>query len=203
MNRRDALKSVGLILGTTIIGADAFLTGCVNKNNTFTLSQTDLTLLNEIGETILPKTNTPGGKDADVAGFMNTIVADYYSNEEQNTFEDGMTYVDDISNNKFNNDFIVLTEENKNTLLMDLEAEAKAHYNAKKERHHFYIMFKQLTIWAYMSSEIVAKNAFIHMPLVEKYIGSIDYTAGDKIVYNDYGNSAGARAAAMYFLNNG
>ena len=201
MNRRDALKSVGLILGGTIIGAEAFLTGCTNRNSTFHLSENDLTFLNEFGETILPKTDTPGAKEADVAGFMKTIVHDYYSKEEQKTFLAGINYVKDVPNEKYKNDFAELTDENKKEFLMELESEAKKHYAAKNEEHHFYIMFKQLTIWAFMSSEVVAKNAFIHMPLIEKYIGSIDYKPGDKIIYNDY-RSGSAYGPAMHHLNN-
>jgi len=202
MKRRDALKSVGIILGTAIIGVDAFLTGCVNTN-TFELNENDLVLLNDFGEALLPKSETPGAKEANVASFMNTIVADFYSKEEQNTFLNGIKHVTDLSNNNFNDDFISLSEENKTALLVKLENEAKKHYDAKNKGHHFYIMFKQLTLWGYMSSEVVAKSAFIHSPLVEKYIGSIDYNPGDKIVYNDFGRSGGARSAAMHHINNG
>jgi len=200
MNRRDALKSVGLIFGTTIIGAEAFLSGCANKSPAFKLTANDLDFLNVLGETILPKTETPGAKEANVANFMNTIVADFYTSEEQNTFLNGIKSVADLCSRKFNTDFVSLDDDKKTALLMDLEKEAKKHYDAKNEGSHFYIMFKQLTIWGYMSSEIVAKNAFIHMPLVEKYIGTIDYRPGNKIIYNDYGRSGSAGQTAMHHI---
>lgn len=203
MKRRDALKTVGIILGTTIIGADAFLTGCVNTKNTFKLNENDLAFLNDFGETILPKTNTPGAKEANVASFMNKIVADYYNKEDQDTFLDGIKHVADLSKSKFSTDFISLSAKDKTAVLMELENSAQNHYDAKNEGHHYYMMFKQLTIWGYMSSEVVAKSAFIYSPLVEKYIGSIEYTPGDKIVYNDFGRSGSAKSAAMHHINNG
>ena len=33
MNRREVLKSVGLIVGGSIVGGEAFLTGCTNKKS--------------------------------------------------------------------------------------------------------------------------------------------------------------------------
>ena len=198
MNRREALKSVSIILGTSIIGAEAFLTACVNSNSSFSLSADDLILLNEIGETILPKSDTPGAREADVADFMNTIVADFYSSTEQKTFKSGIKQINKMSYDQFNSDFTSLTNENRNTLIMDLEKQAQKHYSANETTEHFYIMIKQLTIWGYLSSEVTAKQAFIFAPLIEKYQGSIDYGKGDKIVYTDFGNQGMAHWAARH-----
>jgi len=198
MNRRDALKSVSLILGTSIIGAEAFLTGCVNTNNSFNLTAKDLALLNEIGETILPQSKTPGAREANVAGFMKTIVSDFYSSADQKTFKAGINQINKISNNQFNADYTNLTNDNRNTLVMDLEKQAQEHYSANKAGEHYYIMIKQLTIWGYLSSEVTAKQAFIFAPLIEKYEGSIEYKPGDKIVYTDFGNQGSAYSAAKF-----
>ena len=65
MNRRDALERVALILGGTVIGGAAFLQGCKNpseKAAAFSLSQDQIAFLDEVAETIIPTTNTPGAK---------------------------------------------------------------------------------------------------------------------------------------------
>lgn len=201
MNRRDALKSAALILGGTIIGGNAFLSGCTNKNSTFSLRSDDLVFLNDFGEAILPATDTPGAKEANVAEFMHTIVKDFYTTEEQATFIDGIKQVNVMADKKYNKDFSGLSATGKNETLSILEKEAKMYYAAKKEGHHYYVMFRQLTIWAYMSSEIVAQKAFIHMPLIEKYVGEIDYKPGDKIIYNDY-HSGSAWGPAIHNIEN-
>ena len=56
MNRRDALKYTASVMGVSILGAEVFLSGCANRNdqNEF-LSEEDVRLLDEIGETILPR----------------------------------------------------------------------------------------------------------------------------------------------------
>jgi glucoside 3-dehydrogenase (cytochrome c) hitch-hiker subunit len=202
VNRREALKTAGFILGTSIIGANAFLSSCVNTKNTFILGHDELIFLNEFAETILPKTDSPGAKEADVASFMNTIVKDFYSTDEQNIFLAGIKDVNDLSDKKFNKDFIDLSFDEKKVILMELENEAKTHYTRQKQGDHFYIMFKQLTIWAFLSSETVVKNAFIFSPLIAKYTGSIDYRSGDKIVYSDFGRSGNAYGAAFFHIKN-
>ena len=63
MNRREAVQHIGLLLGGTIVGGQAFILGCKSdtaKEQGFT--QDDIAYLNEIADTILPTTKTPGGK---------------------------------------------------------------------------------------------------------------------------------------------
>ena len=61
MQRREAVQYISLLLGGTLIGANAFLTGCKTKNEvSYTFTDEDIAFLNEVGETILPATATPG-----------------------------------------------------------------------------------------------------------------------------------------------
>ena len=79
MNRRDALARVAVLMGGTVIGAEFFLTGCSSPAGTsskagetaakFTLSPTQLSMLDEVGETILPATKTPGAKAAKIGNL--------------------------------------------------------------------------------------------------------------------------------------
>jgi hypothetical protein len=76
MNRRDALERVALIMGGTIIGGAAFLQGCKStdtKGAAFSLTNEQIAFLDEVAETIIPTTNTPGAKAAKVGEFMHTI----------------------------------------------------------------------------------------------------------------------------------
>ena len=87
MNRREVLKSVGLIVGGSIVGGEAFLTGCTNKKSEGFLNADQMSMLEEIAEVILPKTKkSPGAKDAVVGQFMNNIVTDFYTHAEQQVF---------------------------------------------------------------------------------------------------------------------
>ena len=78
MNRREALSRVALIMGGTVLGAEAFLSGCTTGTAGLQFSKDDISFLNEVAETILPATNTPGAKEAKVGEFMTLIVNDCY-----------------------------------------------------------------------------------------------------------------------------
>lgn len=186
MDRREALKTVSLIFGTTIVGAGAFLSGCVKtKSSGKILNHAELLLLNEVAETLLPKTDTPGAKDADVASFMNTIVSDYYTMDEQEVFKNGINSINYVSSSAFSKSFVDLNSEQRAEILMGLEKQAASFNASRQTAEHYYMMIKQLSIWAFLSSEIVAKKAFIHLPIPTKYVGEIDYKPGDKIIYEE------------------
>ena len=98
MERREAVKYISILLGGTLVGADAFLSGC--KSNTSKpgeWSADDVAYLNEIGETILPQTSTPGAKAANVGQFMTVMVDDCYDEGDQKAFREGMKKLNDES----------------------------------------------------------------------------------------------------------
>jgi hypothetical protein len=127
MDRREALSRVALIMGGTIIGAEAFLSGCKpapKKEGLF--SADDISVLDEVGETILPATaSSPGAKEAKIGEFMKTIVTDCYDENDQKVFTDGIGKLNDASKKKFDNAFMQLTPDQKTQLLIDLDKEAK------------------------------------------------------------------------------
>src|SRR5882672_1292889 len=92
MNRREALTLTTMLAGSTIIGSQMWLSRCSpSKKKNGLLSDDDVHFLDEVGETILPKTaKSPGAKEAHIGEFMKTIVTDFYDEAEQKTFLDGI-----------------------------------------------------------------------------------------------------------------
>ena len=132
MDRREALSRVALIFGGTIIGAEAFLSGCKTtpkKEGLF--ADDDIALLDEVGDTILPTTAaSPGAKAAQIGQFMKTIVTDCYTEDDQRTFTDGIGKLNDASKKKYDKSFMDLTADQKHDFLVGLDKESKDH--AKK-----------------------------------------------------------------------
>jgi hypothetical protein len=188
MNRRDALARVSLLLGGTILGAEAFLSGCTNPaeqklGGTGTnFSDADIAFLDQVAETILPKTDTPGAKDAQVGAFMARIVKDCYTEADQKVFLAGMQLLDDASKRKNGKSFMEATPEQQHDLLVDLDKEAKAYATTKKkdDPQHYFRMMKELTLWGYFTSEQGATKALRYVAVPGKYEGCIDYKKGDK-----------------------
>ncbi|MEY3186957.1 MAG: hypothetical protein RL675_781, partial [Bacteroidota bacterium] len=120
MNRREALERVALLMGGTVIGGAVFLQGCKSSDKKvtgFSLSADQIAFLDEVAETIIPATSTPGAKAAKVGAFMQVMVTDCYDQKDQQVFVGGITAIDDASKKQFSKGFMEITAEEKNTLL--------------------------------------------------------------------------------------
>lgn len=185
MNRRDAISRVGLLLGGSIIGAELFISGCKSGSsvNTDDLASPETTaFLNEVGETILPETSTPGAKAANVGAFMAVMVKDCYTPDDQKIFKKGISDLDEASNKKFNKKFMEADAKQRTELLTQLDKEQKEYSKTKKpeDANHYFTMMKQLTLLGYFTSEVGATKALRYLPIPGKYDGNYPYKKGDK-----------------------
>jgi len=185
MNRRDALSRVALLLGGTVVGAEAFLKGCKPENKygeSLKFTPEDIAYLDEVAETILPRTSTPGAKDAKVGQFMTVIVNDCYEKKDQDTFLSGMQKLDEASKKKNGKSFMESTAQQRHDLLVELDKEAKDYQKNKKEDDpaHYFTLIKQLTLWGYFTSEPGATKALRYVAVPGRYEGCVPYKKGDK-----------------------
>jgi hypothetical protein len=206
MDRRELLKMIAALTGGVVIGGEVFLSGCKTSDNTAVtgFSADDIAFLDEVAETILPKTKSPGAKDAAVGQFMTVMVNDCYEPEEQSTFHEGMKKLDDASQTKYKEKFVKLTAEQKNELLVSLDKEAKEYQGKKfafdKEQNakakaeldkgnsykrqtmasHYFTMMKQLTLLGFFTSEPGATQALRYVAVPGRYDGSMPYKKGDR-----------------------
>ncbi|MBO9631953.1 MAG: gluconate 2-dehydrogenase subunit 3 family protein [Chitinophagaceae bacterium] len=139
MNRRDAVSRVALLLGATVIGADFFLSGCKlsnkeeKKGNPLDFTRDDIAYLNEIAEIIIPTTDTPGAKAANVGEFMTVMVRDSYDEKQQKSFIDGMKKIEESSQKKFSKSYMKLSPEQRMELLKEWDADMKKYMSEEKE----------------------------------------------------------------------
>jgi hypothetical protein len=168
-------------------------------------SEKDIALLDEVAETILPKTNTPGAKDAAVGVFITVMVNDCYTPQDQQVFREGMVLLNDACQNKFNTDFMKATKEERHAVLLSLDREAKVYQekvtvfnneqNEKEQEEfergnlafkksfmssHYYTMMKQLTLLGFFTSEKGATEALRYVPVPGRYDACIPYHKGDR-----------------------
>jgi hypothetical protein len=188
MNRREALGRVALILGGTIVGAELFLSGCHNAPDKIiggggtNFSNDDIAYLDEISETILPATDTPGAKEAKVGEFMTRIVKDCYTEADQKIFLDGMQKLNEASKQKSGKSFVESTPEQRHDLLVALDKEQATYMSNKKKEDptHYFRMMKELTLWGYFTSQPGANKALRYVAVPGKWEGVIDYKKGEK-----------------------
>lgn len=184
MNRRDAIQYITVMLGGSIVGANNFLSGCKSADNKALFSAEDIAYLDEIADTILPETDTPGAKAAKTGLFMSIMVAECYDEKEQQIFLKGMENINHLSNKSFDDVFIKCSSEERHHLLLQLDNEQKQYMAAKKlnEPTHYFRMMKELVLLGYFTSEIGYTKAKRYLRVPGRYEGCVPYTKGDKAI---------------------
>src|SRR5690242_14422583 len=139
IDRREAIRRVGLFLGgVTFVGGSSLLAACQKDQRVVQagdavgqFSAADMDFLDEVAETMLPPTKTPGAKAAKVGPFMAVMVTDCYEPKDQKIFRDGMQKLDDACKKANNNTaFMSATPQQRLSLLQALDKEQKTYSDA-------------------------------------------------------------------------
>jgi hypothetical protein len=195
MNRRDALARVALLMGGTLAAPTmvAFLEGCKTSNDAantanFAFSQDQLTLVSEVAEIIIPKTDTPGAKDAKVGEFVQKMLKDCYYEKDQQSFMAGLAKLEEKN-------FLKADPGEQTALLAAAEQESRDELkrigeersNAKNAGQTyqepgvpFFRLMKELTLLGYFTSEQGAQQALAYVQVPGRYDGCIDLEPGQK-----------------------
>ncbi|MDP5122190.1 MAG: gluconate 2-dehydrogenase subunit 3 family protein [Spirosomaceae bacterium] len=209
MNRRNALQRVAIMMGGAISAPTmvAMLQGCSTEGETatgFSFSADYKKLVAEIAEVIIPKTDTPGAKEAGVGPFIETMLSDCYTEMQQKHFITGLDAVAAKAKTA-GGDFESLTAEQKTDILKAMEADAKSEMDQQKGEAAakirdsetglekavdkgtevevpvpFFNLMKELTLFGYFTSEVGCKEALAYLPIPGRYEGCIPLEPGQK-----------------------
>jgi hypothetical protein len=207
MNRREAIRRVSALLGgAAFVGGSGLLAatekvGAGVEGTPGTFNAAEIALLDEIAETILPATKTPGAKAAKTGAFMALMVTDCYSPAQQQIFREGLQNVDDVSKMANGVPFIAATEQQRLAVLNALDHEQKHVMDAReaadlkkhglpgmvvgwtepdsKEPAHYFRMMKELALLGYFTSEIGCTRALRYVETPGRFDPCIPYTPSE------------------------
>lgn len=211
MNRRELLKMIVAVTGTAITGLDALamLGDQVDRplGALTLLSRADIALLNEIGETIIPATDTPGAKAAMVGEFMHRIVVDCYTEPSRLAFVDGLKQFGESCQREQGCSYFACTPEARHAFLQKMEVQARQ-FNTERDAKdqvrqkawaaanqslpykdqtsfepspsHTYSMIKQLTLFGFFTSKTGMTETLAYLPIPGRYDGNVPYVKGQK-----------------------
>jgi len=185
LTRREAILRVSALLGgATLVGQSAWLAGCTTapRSSANLFSESDVALLDEIADTILPPTKTPGAKAAGVGPFIAMMVKDTYDPPEQRLFVEGLAALEDESRAQNGGGFMASSPEQRVALLERLDREAIEYMRrpGADGRPHYFRLIKELTLLGYFTSEIGCTQALRYVETPGRFDPSVTYTAGDK-----------------------
>ena len=172
MNRREVLL---LLAGTAALPDQLFAIGrAVHKRvRAGTLRALDPhqnETVATIAELIIPKTDTPGAREAGVPAFIDVMLADWGDEGQRETFTAGLANVDERSRALFGKDFITCSPIQQTQILTDLDAELARLRDTKADMSkNFFQGMKWLTLTGYYTSEIGATSELHYRVVPGRY----------------------------------
>jgi len=202
LTRREALQRAVALLGGTIIGGPALLAACSGTARAAApgavpvaaqrlFDAAELALIDDIADTILPDTATPGARAAQVGPFIALVVADCYTPGQQATFKAGLADVEQRARARHGKAFGELAAADRLALLLALEREqhAAGQESLSASPRHMHLdeqlppsvrMFKELTLLGYFSSEIGCTQAQRFVAVPGRFDPDVPYHKGDR-----------------------
>lgn len=191
MDRREAIRRVSALLGGIALSTSAgFLAGCDRAARTAAagagvgaFTPADIAFLDEVAETILPATTTPGAKAAQCGAFMALMVTDSYDEKDRTIFREGIKALDDLCQQTHRTGFLSATPAQRLSLLESLDRVQKTARDAPdadKAPRHYFGMMKELTLTGYFTSEIGCTQALRYAETPGRFDPCVPYTAGER-----------------------
>jgi len=103
------------------------LTGCAPEHQIegLNFSPEDIAFLDELGDTIIPETDTPWGESNRIGAFMVMMVLDTYDAEQQKAFVDGLNLIRKDFKSTKGSDFVEASQEDRLAYLNGMNEQFK------------------------------------------------------------------------------
>jgi hypothetical protein len=137
-------------------------------------SVSEFRTVDEIAEQILPRTDTPGARDAGVARFIEVIVAEWDTEADRVAFMRGLADVDARSRTVGGRPFLELDAGQQRQVLSALEAEARV---APAAPVPFFRRMKGLTLFGYYNSEVGIREELKEVFMPGRFDGEAPFPA--------------------------
>jgi hypothetical protein len=189
MKRREAIQRASMVLGYTIAGPAllGIMKGCkadpelAFKPSFFTNDQAFL--IEERSEIIIPRTDTPGAKDAGVPMFIDRMLKEIYPKESQEAFIENLNAFDDDARKTYGDAFVDCKTEDKMAFFKKQHDEVikTANINtstgfwnaAVKNSKPFLLELKELTLLGFFTSEPGATKVLQYKQVPGPYQGCV------------------------------
>ena len=188
MNRRNAVAQLSLLLGGTLSFPTLRAMSRLERGRVatptragFSLTNEQRSLVAEIAEQIIPKTDTPGAIEAGVPDFIEMMLRDCYRQPEQENFMAGIEQAQQQN-------FLSQSQAQKVETLKHLEADTKEQMRAYQVKQTkmgdnedkevmkaqlkglpFWRLMKELTLLGYFTSEKGLTASFDYVPVPGKF----------------------------------
>ena len=181
LNRREVLRNISWLAGGAVI-TPALLQSCNSEPeldwSPGFFSTDEARFLESYIDTLLPKTDTPGGLEVGVHQFIDRVMAATNTDTEDLVpMQQGMRDFDADSRTRFGKVFHELEADQRGQLFSD--AEKAPRYQpavwgtavGEQPPVGFYRSLKSMVLWGYLSSERIGTEVLVYDPVPGEYDG--------------------------------
>lgn len=133
-------------------------------------------MLADLAESLIPATDTPGGKDLYLHHFALTMMDDCHSPEEHKAFKQGLTDFDAFARKMEGGAFSSLTAQQRTSVLERLESKE----GIQQPLQDFYKKTKNLLIHGYLTSKHYLTQVQVYELVPGRYRGCVPVDEGKK-----------------------
>ena len=170
-SRRTAIKQLIFISAGAVLVPrcmeDKSKASVILKN--FSINADQETMLAEIAETIIPKTDTPGAKDISAHLFALKMVDDCYKKEDREKFAKGIMAFEEFAKQQAGKAFNDTDVAGKEKVIAALNADKKS----DTDLGFFYRSMKRLTIQAYSTSQFYLTKVNVYQLVPGRFKGCV------------------------------
>jgi gluconate 2-dehydrogenase gamma chain len=139
MNRREVLQRVAWLMGgalsaPAVLGA---LNGCSRRPDTsapLALHDAQRAIIAEVAELIIPRTDTPGAKDVGVPHFIESMLQEAFSVEQQQSFVSGLEDFDVQAQRTHGQRFLQLSPQQRAAFAQSVHDSAVAESKERQQK---------------------------------------------------------------------
>lgn len=179
VSRRDAIKQLALACGLLLsanslsaLAASVTPPTDLTRSKKTLLTSDQLALVRELGEIIIPTTDTPGAIAAGVHDFINHFAVYCASTAEQQSLVAGLTRIETSAQSRFNKPFLSASKTQQIKLLTHMEQAADGFTAADRD---FIKQLKALVLFGYYTSEIGASQELAYLTIPGGYKGNFKF----------------------------
>ena len=175
---------IGAITGCAFSANDALWATADAPQLPHPYTNSEVDLLDDLADAILPRTDTPGARDAAVGQFIARYSAACYPPEHIALLKSGISDIEARMQALQGKGFRQAGAEEKISLLVSIDRQAKKHAQqradatAGSDSPHYFTLLKQLTLYGFFTSEPGATRVARYRPVPGRYKGCIPYTKG-------------------------
>lgn len=157
MERRDLLKALSAAGALALLPSEAVAAWArvaTGLRPAAGLSEAQLALINALGDTIIPRTDSPGAADVNVAAFIDVIVSENYTDADRAAFMAGLDAIEADAKGNGGAPFGELAPQARGAAIERLESAP----DRRVEPQRTYWRLKGLIVHGYFTSETVMRD---------------------------------------------